>query len=51
MTRITKTFEYKGQMINYFNKINQTYYKTGFKGDFGCYFDCQTKKWTLYYEK
>ena len=44
MTHI-KTFDYKGQMINYYNKI-----KSNPKIDFaiGC-FSAETCAWTIYY--
>ena len=43
---ITKTFDYKGQMINYLNKAKKNK-NIGF-----CFaaFDCKEKKWTLRYE-
>lgn len=43
---ITKTFEYKGQMINYLKKAKENR-NIGF-----CFsaFDATTKKWTLRYE-
>jgi hypothetical protein len=45
MTRV-KTFEYKGQMINYLNKVRQNK-----NIDFwsACY-NCQLKAWTLEYK-
>lgn len=45
MTNI-KTFTYKGQMINYYNKI-----KTNKKIDFAfAAFSAETKAWTIWYE-
>lgn len=43
---ITKTFEYKGQMINYLNKVKAN------KNIAFCYtcFDCQLRAWTLRYK-
>lgn len=43
---ITKTFDYKGQMINYLNKTKKN------KNITFCFaaFDCQLRKWTLRYE-
>lgn len=43
---ITKTFEYKGQMINYLKKIKQN---RNIISCFAC-FDCQLRAWTLRYE-
>ena len=43
---ITKTFQYKGQMINYLNKVKQN---KNIAFCFTC-FDCQLKAWAINYE-
>ena len=40
-----KTFDFKGQMINYYNKVTKNVRYTHYT----CYFDAETGKYTVMY--